>query len=137
MEESLLTEKTNDISNRASYKKRILVVDNNGIFLRTTKLMLEPDYEVVLAKSGEKAYTTACSEKIDLILLDYEMPEWDGKKTLEKLRSNQKSTEIPVIFLTGVNDRKHILEVLTMQPQGYLLKPVEREVLHKKIREVI
>ncbi len=121
----------------AGNKKRIMVVDDSGIFLRTVKVMLESRYEVILVKSGEKAVSEAKVENPDLILLDYEMPGWDGVETLNRLRQNEKTARIPVIFLTGVNDRSHILNVLKLQPQGYVLKPVEEKDLLVKIRKVI
>lgn len=118
-------------------KKKILVIDDSGVFLRTMKSLLEPGYETILAKSGEKGVAIAADEKPDLILLDYEMPGWDGKETLEQLRMNEVTEKIPVIFLTGVSDKNHIIEVLKMQPQGYILKPVDSNELDKKIQEVI
>ncbi len=124
-------------SNAENVKKKILVVDDNGVFLRTAKSILESKYEVILAKSGEKALTMAATENPDLILLDYEMPGWNGKETLENLRSNEETESIPVVFLTGVSDKGHIMDVLKLQPQGYMLKPIDSDELEKKIVEVI
>lgn len=118
-------------------KKKILIIDDSGVFLRTIKSLLEPKYTTILAKSGEKGVEIALNENPDLILLDYEMPGWNGKETLEKLRMDEALKNIPVIFLTGVSDKNHIFEVLKLQPQGYLLKPVDSNELENKIEEVI
>ena len=67
-------------------KKRILVVDDSGILLRSVKTMLSDKYEVAVATDGKKAIERAKRRKPDLILLDYEMPVMDGKETLEELR---------------------------------------------------
>lgn len=72
----------------------------------------------------------------DLILLDYEMPGWDGKRTLEEIRKDEEIMDIPVMFLTGVADKEHIAAVLGMKPEGYLLKPVEQSKLLSMIEEI-
>lgn len=118
-------------------RKKILVVDDSSLALRSIKSMLEKKYDIVVSMSGEKGLALAKKELPDLILLDYEMPGWDGRKTLEELRNDEEVGDIPVVFLTGVDDKKHITAVLEMRPEAYLLKPVEREKLLNTIEEVI
>ncbi len=122
---------------KASGKKRILVVDDNGPTQRIIKGMLEETYEVQIVPSGVKAMTSIGKQRPDLILLDYEMPVCDGRQTLEMIRADEELDDIPVIFLTGVNDREHIESVLALRPQGYLLKPPVQEKLLETIRKVI
>ncbi len=110
-------------------KRHILVVDDNAMTLRSIKSMLEDVYKVTIANSGMKAMTSMGKEKPDLILLDYEMPVCDGKQTLEMIRADDELQDIPVIFLTGVNDRGHVEAVLKLKPAGYLLKPAVRDRL--------
>ena len=118
-----------------SEKKRILVVDDNGPTLRTIKGMLEEKYEVQVAPSGMKAMTSIGKLRPDLILLDYEMPVCDGRQTLEMIRADEDLADIPVIFLTSVNDREHIEKVLALHPQGYLLKPPVQDKLLQAIEK--
>ena len=118
-------------------RKSVLVVDDFGPMLRTLKSMLEEDFEVYLAPSGTKALTSIGKHRPYLILLDYEMPVCDGRQTLELIRSDHEIADIPVIFLTSVNDREHIEKVLSLHPQGYMLKPPEKNKLIEKIYEVI
>ena len=73
----------------------------------------------------------------NLILLDYEMPGENGPEVLEKLRANPITNQIPVIFLTGINDRKKIQQVLALKPQGYLLKPIDHDKLVEAIENTI
>ncbi len=110
-------------------KKNVLVVDDNAMTLRTIKSMLDQEFDVTLANSGMKALTTIGKKRPDVILLDYEMPVCDGKQTFEMIRADEDLTSIPVIFLTGVNERKHIQAVLALHPAGYLLKPAVQETL--------
>lgn len=73
----------------------------------------------------------------DLVLLDYEMPGENGPAVLEKLRANNATKDIPVIFLTGITEREKITKALVMKPQGYLLKPVEHEKLISVIEKTL
>ena len=118
-------------------KKCILAVDDSGIFLRSLKTMLEKDYDIVVANSGEAAINQAKKKSPDLILLDYEMPGWDGKKTFEEIRNDETLKDIPVVFLTAVSDKKHIAAVLALRPAGYLLKPIDQQRLFDTIEEAL
>lgn len=117
--------------------KTVLVVDDDALVLRSIKGLLEEDYEVMLANSGMKAMTTIGKKRPDLILLDYEMPVCDGRQTLEMIKADDDIKDIPVVFLTGVNDREHIEAVLKLLPSGYLLKPVSKDKLLGTINKII
>ncbi len=118
-------------------KKRILVVDDNGTALRTMKAMLEQQYEVALAVSGAQAMTSIGKKRPDLILLDYEMPVCDGRMTLEMIRADEEMKDIPVVFLTAINDRANIEAVLKLKPAGYFLKPPVRDRLLAEIQRIL
>lgn len=120
-----------------SEKKRILVVDDNGTTLRTMKAMLEGDYEVAIAISGAQAMTSIGKKRPDLILLDYEMPVCDGRMTLEMIRADADMKDIPVVFLTAVNDRANIEAVLKLKPAGYFLKPAVKDKLIAEIEKIL
>lgn len=118
-------------------KKRILVVDDSALVLRNIKAMLEPKYRVFVATSGEQALKFIPEKKPNLILLDYEMPEMNGKETFEKIKADEMSKDIPVIFLTGVDDKEHIFAVLQLNPAGYFLKPPTRSKLLDAIEKAL
>lgn len=118
-------------------RKRILLVDDSAIFLRTTKAMLDDQYDVMVALSGEAAIKTIRKKQPDLILLDYEMPDCDGKMTLEMIREDEEIADIPVVFVTSVSDKQQIAGVLHLNPAGYLLKPLEKEKVRSLIEEVL
>lgn len=118
-------------------KQCVLAVDDSGVLLRSVKAMLDKEYNVVVANSGMAAMEQARKKHPDLILLDYEMPEWDGRKTLEEIRKDEKLKDIPVVFLTAVADKAHIAAVLELRPSGYLLKPIEQQTLLETIRKAL
>ncbi len=117
-------------------RHHVLIVDDSPLMLKTLKEYLHEDYDVATAVSGRVALKFLERKKTDLILLDYEMPEENGPAVLEKLRANEETKDIPVIFLTGVSDRQKIKEALALRPQSYLLKPIEREKLTEAIAKI-
>lgn len=121
----------------AAQRKHILVVDDATVMLKTLKEYLHNDFDVATAVSGRIAMKFLERKRTDLILLDYEMPGDNGPAVLEQLRAQESTKDIPVIFLTGVSEAAKIKEVLALKPQGYLLKPVDREKLMNAIRGVI
>ena len=106
----------------SNLKKKILVVDDSGAMLRNVKEWLQDKYQVIVANSGAMAIKYLAMNRPDLILLDYEMPVCDGKQVLEMIRAESEFSNIPVIFLTGKNDRESVLSVSALKPEGYLLK---------------
>ncbi len=118
-------------------KPTILVVDDNAMTLRSMKGLLEDDYNVMIANSGAKAFKMMERGIPNLILLDYEMPEMDGRQVMQSLKADPMLFNIPVIFLTGVNDREHISAALAMRPAGYLLKPVAKAKLLATIESTL
>lgn len=118
-------------------KAHILVVDDNAMLLRTVKKILEEKYSVAVAAAGVQAFVSIGKKKPDLILLDYEMPQMNGKEVLEKLQSDEELNEIPVVFLTSADSKEIVMELLALKPAGYILKPVDTEMLFQKIEGII
>lgn len=118
-------------------KKKLLIVDDDGTTLRVLKGMLEHQYDVTIVNSGVNAIKAIGKKRPDVILLDYEMPVCDGRQTLEMLRADEESRNIPVVFLTGVNDREHIEAVLSLRPAGYLLKPPDKKRIVEAIKSAL
>ena len=122
-------------TNGKHLKKKILVVDDSGAVLRNVKGWLEEKYQVALANSGAMAIKYLTLNRPDLVLLDYEMPVVDGKQVLEMMRTELEFSQIPVIFLTGKNDKESVMKVMELKPQGYLLKSLPPEEIVKSIDE--
>lgn len=116
-------------------KKKILVVDDSGAVLRSVKGWLEEKYQVALANSGAMAIKYLSLNRPDLVLLDYEMPVVDGKQVLEMMRTEMEFSDIPVIFLTGKNDRESVMNVMGLKPEGYLLKTMPPQEIIQYIDE--
>ena len=118
-----------------SYK--IMVVDDSPLVLRNTKNILEEEYQVFLAPSGEKALELIPKKQPDLLLLDYEMPGMDGKQVYEIMLQDEYMRTIPVIFLTAIARKDQVYGVLRSRPAGYILKPADKERLYDEIKKVL
>ena len=110
------------IAQNSGERKRVLVVDDEPIMLRSIKSWLDGEFDVSLVNSGVTAISFLEKHEVDLVLLDYEMPDMDGPELLGILRENEKTKQLPVIFLTSKDDRASILKVMELKPSGYLLK---------------
>ncbi len=130
-------EDEDSIGNDAERRRKVLVVDDNAATLRSIKAMLEEWYDVTIVPSAAQMMVALSKNVPDIILLDYEMPVTDGKQALQFMRSELEYQNIPVIFLTGVNDREAIQSVAPLAPKGYLLKPPTREKLREAIEKVM
>ena len=71
----------------------------------------------------------------DLVLLDYEMPVTSGPQVLEMLRSDSETSSIPVMFLTGKGDKDSVMAVVSLKPEGYFLKNIQKDELLAKLQE--
>lgn len=123
----------------AKRKKHVLVVDDDPGMLKVIKAHLSEKYGVATAVSGKIALNFLEKKDTDLVLLDYMMPEMDGPAVLKEIRRNPKTKHLPTVFLTGVTDREKILELLSSEdrPQGYIIKPVEKDKLLASIKNLI
>ena len=118
-------------------KKSLLVVDDDGVMLRTMNNWFSKKYEVFLANSGTNAISALAQHKIDLILLDYEMPVVSGLQVFEMIRNEPSTAKIPVIFLTGKDDKETVLKVVSAKPEKYLLKTMPPEALIKAVDDFL
>ncbi len=121
----------------AGPRKHILIIDDDPLMLKIIKDHLHENYDVGSAISGKIAYRFLEKRHTDLILLDYVMPDENGPSVLRHLRSNDNTKDIPVVFLTGMQERGKIQEALSLKPQGYLLKPVDKKQLMGMVKSII
>ncbi len=113
----------------AAMPKRILVVDDDPSYAKRVREWLKDIYKVDIVTAGVQSITFFFKNNVDLILLDYEMPVVDGPQVLEMLRSEPTVADIPVVFLTGIGDRESVQRVMSLKPQGYILKSTTRDDL--------
>ena len=110
-------------------RKSLFVVDDDPDFLKIMENWLSPAYNIYLFSTGEDAIDGFSSFMPDMVLLDYEMPGMNGYELMTRIKSNPETCQIPIIFLTGKNDREHVFKILENKPDGYLLKSSQKESL--------
>ena len=121
--------------NAGEFKKSILIVDDDPSYMSLVREWLKGTYKVSMANSGLQAIKMLAKNKVDLILLDHEMPVTSGPQVLEMLRSEEETKNIPVMFLTGKGDKDSVMAVLALRPEGYFLKNITRDELLENLRE--
>ena len=113
----------------------VLIVDDASENLAVLSELLQPYYRVLAATSGERALTLAQgSIRPDIILLDIMMPGIDGFQTLKKLRANPITADIPVIFITALDNREVEEQGLQMGAVDYITKPFAPAVVLARVR---
>ena len=114
-------------------KPLILVVDDQVTIIRIMTNMLKPQYDVCVALDGDKAIAVAMSQQPDLILLDNLMPGKTGFEVCELLKKAPETAEIPVIFVTAMDDR-HIEQIgFKVGAVDYINKTASPEVVLARV----
>lgn len=117
-------------------KMRILAIDDNTVNLATLEQELKNKYEVIPMISGRRAIKYLYCEKVDLILLDVQMPVMDGVETLREIRNLENGITVPVIFLTAMKDKDTVIEGSKLGIMDYITKPFDVEDLTNRIDRV-
>jgi PAS domain S-box-containing protein len=113
----------------------ILVVDDNPMNIRLLVEMLKNEgYSVWPAPNGVRALAVLEKHAIDLILLDVRMPEMDGYEVCEGIKSNKKTQDIPVIFISALNQTFDKLKAFKAGGVDYITKPFEEEEVLARVK---
>jgi putative two-component system response regulator len=115
-------------------KPVILAVDDTPENLDVVKGILAPETIVRVAINGMVALKIAQKQSPDLILLDINMPGMDGYEVCSKLKSDESTAHIPVIFLTAELDSASKQKGLDLGAVDYVTKPISPEVLKESVR---
>ena len=113
-------------------KEVILIVDDVASNIQTLAAILKDEYQIKVAISGERALEIMNQEsKLDLVILDVEMPQMNGYEVLEKLQEMKLAQNIPVIFVTGNVDPEDEEKGLLLGAVDYITKPVRPAIVIK------
>ena len=116
-------------------QKKILVVDDTPENIHVLAGILEDQYNVLIAASGEKALKiVSLVPDIDIILLDIMMPAMDGYEVCCKLKSDEKTAGIPVIFVTALAAAENEAKGLELGAADYITKPFNPVLISARVR---
>src|SRR5262245_52984619 len=106
-------------------KRTILVVDDNEIDLKIiVRALRDLGCKVMTAENGSDGYIKALSHKPDLILSDCNMPHMDGVEMCRQIKLDDKTKDIPIIFLTGVDSPRNLVECFSLEAENFMCKPI-------------
>jgi CheY-like chemotaxis protein len=123
---------------RSRRPARILVVDDDAALREVLReILAEEHYDVVLAEDGNAGLAAVHRERPDLVITDLQMPGLDGLELLRRLRRDLATCQIPIIFLTVVENLDSEAKALDLGADDYLGKPVERGRLLGRVRRAL
>ena len=114
-------------------KPVILVVDDQTTVVRVLGRMLSEDYIVHAATTGERALEIAREKLPDLILLDMVMPQMSGIDVCQQLKQDEATKNIPVIFVTSMDDRHNEARGFKAGAADYITKPPSPEIVRARV----
>jgi DNA-binding response OmpR family regulator len=119
-------------------KSKILIIEDDRDLAEMLNAYLRVQgYEVVISNWGEEGIRAAQTAKPDLLILDIRLPDIDGFEVARRLRSDRKTSEIPIIFLTEKRERTDRLVGLELGADDYITKPFDMQELRLRVRNVL
>jgi putative two-component system response regulator len=112
----------------------VLVVDDEPLNLSLLAQLLNPNYRVLVARSGPNALALLATEQPDLVLLDVMMPGMDGYAVLAHMQRMPQAQDIPVIFVTALDGEADEERGLALGAKDYVTKPIKPNVLLARVR---
>ena len=115
-------------------RRKILIVDDAPTDRQKLEIIVtEGGHQALLAESGEQALQRARADKPDLILMDVNMPDMDGFATTRKLKADPLTKDIPVVFVSGKNQKADMAWGQLLGAKGYIAKPYTAEQILNQI----
>ncbi|MFH1983370.1 MAG: ATP-binding protein [Pseudomonadota bacterium] len=116
-------------------KQKILVVDDEPVNISILVEALQSEYKTIVAKNGEQALQRAQADPVpDLILLDILMPDMDGYEVCRRLKENESTVHIPVIFITAMSDVGYETKGLECGAVDYITKPISPAIVKVRVK---
>ncbi len=120
---------------------KVLIIDDSmvmrNIHKNALKAMGIKEEEMFEAEDGQRALDIAKSQKIDLFLVDWNMPKLDGLELLKRLRTNLDYSATPIIMITSEAAKYNVMEAIEAGVTNYIVKPVTEKTFIEKIKKYI
>jgi len=124
------------VANRG-HKPKILVVDDQPINIRVIHGLFKSHFDVVMAMNGEQALSQAEQHRPDLIVLDVMMPDMDGYEVCRRLKAQDNTRGIPVVFVTAHNDPADEIKGIALGAIDFISKPINAVLVEARVKTYI
>jgi CheY-like chemotaxis protein len=121
----------------AKSKKRILLVDDSNTVLMMHRMMLQEDYELIIARNGREGIEKTATSKPDLIFMDVVMPEMNGFEACKHLKSKPETRDIPVVMVTTRGEAVNVEAGYAAGCNDYVTKPFDPTELMTKLKNLL
>lgn len=122
-------------SKKEEYTPTVLIVDDNPNNVKVIALTLRPlNYKLVIATNGKSAIEMVNKTQPDLVLLDVMMPGMDGYETCRIIKSDIENENLPIIFLTALNDKENTVKGFESGGVDYITKPFNKNELISRVQ---
>ena len=120
-------------------RKKLLLVDDDEIHLMSAESLLKDEYDIFIAKSGKEALEFLGTSQItpDLIFLDIIMLEMDGWEVFKRIREIAQFKDVPIVFLTSVDEDGEKRKASALGAAEYITKPYDMAELKITIKRII
>lgn len=115
-------------------RQTILIADDSQTVIDMMCAVLGEDYEVIVAKGGLATVEMAIERQPDLILLDVLMPDIDGFEACRRLRAEERTQRIPIVFITGLNAVDDERRGLELGAIDFITKPIQAPIVRLRVR---
>jgi diguanylate cyclase (GGDEF)-like protein len=120
--------------NLSSRPPRLLVVDDQPVNIQALYQAFSADHQVLMATNGEQALKLAINKQPDLVLLDVMMPGMDGHEVCRRLKADESTRDIPVIFVTAHSDEASETLGLEMGAVDFISKPINPKIVRARVK---
>jgi DNA-binding response OmpR family regulator len=122
----------------AEVKQKILIVEDDlDVADMLNAYFRVQGYEIFTVNWGEDGVRACQSSRPDIVILDIRLPDIDGYEVARRLRSDRRTADIPIIFLTEKRDRSERLQGLELGADDYITKPFDVQELRLRIRNAL
>jgi len=121
----------------ALIRKNVLLVDDDMVYLKQINNLLSDKYNVIMINSPKLALEYLCKHVPDIIVLDYQMPLYNGANVMSIIKNNVVGKEVPIIILSGMDKEDVIRECASFNPVAYLTKPISKKELEETIQSAL
>ena len=125
------------VARMSNVRPTILVADDTPSNIELLEMVLGEDHEILFAVNGREAVEVALAETPDLILLDVMMPEMDGFEVCQRLKADRRTADIPIIFVTALDQEGEETRGLELGAIDFISKPISPPVVKARVRNHI